>query len=119
MVKEQGFERTGAQCNVSGKAVQKRFQKAGLPYHKKDIVNWYNEKVGIESKQLKTRTPIEEIMRPVHQIDIFTNEIIKTFSSEAEATRALNKERAPHISSVCKGKRKSAYGFKWAYADNV
>jgi hypothetical protein len=119
MVKDQGFERTGAKYNVSGTTIQKWFQKEGLPYRKKDIVNWYNQKVGVEPTQPKVRTPIEQIVRPVHQIDIITNKIIKTFSNATEAARSLNKEKGMHILSACKGKRKSAYGFNWAYADNT
>lgn len=39
---------------------------------------------------------------------------IKTFSSAKEAENELNISRA-HICSVCKGKRKTAGGFKWKY----
>lgn len=116
MVKDYGFEYVGTQYNVSGKAIQKWFISAGLPYHKKDVVDWYNAQVGITPPP-KTRTPITEIVRPVHQIDPITNEIIKTFPSAAAAGYALNKKKSPHISSVCKGERTTAYGYKWKYAD--
>lgn len=82
---------------------------------------------------LKTRnerilTP-QEIMkqryaRPVFMLDKETDEIIKTFSSLREAAEYLinnNLTRCKystikyHISEVCRGKRKSAAGFKWSY----
>ena len=42
---------------------------------------------------------------------------IQSFPSIKAATRALNKTGVSHISDVCKGKRKSAYGFKWRFAN--
>lgn len=117
MVKEHGFEYVGAQYQVSGKAIQKWFYKEGLPYHKKDVIQWYNDQTGIVTPPPKTKTPITEIVRPVHQIDPVTNEIIKTFPSAAAAGHSLNKKKSPHISSVCKGERATAYGYKWQYAD--
>lgn len=41
-----------------------------------------------------------------------TEEIIKIFSSIAEAYEELGKQHSGHIASVCKGKRKTAYGYK-------
>lgn len=59
---------------------------------------------------------------PVDMFDI-SGVFIKTFSSIHDAIReVLNKDiqcdvsgEVSHISSVCKGKRKSAYGYKWKY----
>lgn len=54
--------------------------------------------------------------KPVNQYDL-NNNYIQTFKSITDANRALGK--APHdshICAVCKGNRKQAYGFKWAYA---
>lgn len=47
------------------------------------------------------------------------NKYIQTFKSIKDAAKAIGKnpENCGHISSVCKGKRKSAYGFKWKYSD--
>lgn len=63
-----------------------------------------------------------ETMTKVHsqavaQIDPETNEIIKIFSSVAEAERATGNSK--HIGSVCKGKRKTAKGFKWKYVADM
>ena len=50
-----------------------------------------------------------------------TKEIIQTYSSTTEAAKALGKITSTshgagsHIADVCKGKRKSAYGYFWKY----
>lgn len=49
----------------------------------------------------------------VAQIDKNTNEIIKIFSSIAEAEAEIPTGR--HICEVCKGKRITAGGYKWKY----
>lgn len=55
--------------------------------------------------------------RKVNQYNIQTGELIKTFNSIADAGRAMNKENTITIRQVCNGVKKSAYGFKWTYAD--
>lgn len=42
---------------------------------------------------------------------------INTFDTAKDAALSLNKDRSNHISECCIGKRKSAYGFIWKYAD--
>lgn len=56
------------------------------------------------------------IGKSVNQINITDGKIINTFKSIADAVRMLNKKSGSPISSVCKGKQKTAYGFKWEYA---
>lgn len=51
--------------------------------------------------------------KPVAKIDPKTDEIIQVYSSVLVAERENNIQR--HIGSVCKGKRKTAGGFKWKY----
>lgn len=55
----------------------------------------------------------------VQQYDI-TGQYIQTFSSLKDAVIAVGKESSlpgakAHISDVCKGKRKTAYGYIWKY----
>lgn len=52
----------------------------------------------------------------INQYDLQGN-FIRSFPSVREAARSLNKEGVSHISDACKGKRKTAYGFKWLYAE--
>lgn len=52
----------------------------------------------------------------VNQYDMNMN-FIQSFPSVRAAARALNTEGFSHISAACRGKRQSAYGFKWQYAN--
>lgn len=52
----------------------------------------------------------------INQYDMNMN-FIQSFPSIRAAARALNKAGVSHISDACKGKRQSAYGFKWQYAN--
>ena len=49
----------------------------------------------------------------VAKIDPKTNEILQVYSSVSEAEKENN--ICKHIGAVCKGKRKTAGGFKWEY----
>lgn len=58
----------------------------------------------------------------INQYNKNTKEFIQSFLSiKAAARAATNKEKiggeASHIMDVCKGKRKSAYGYYWQFAD--
>lgn len=70
--------------------------------------------LGISSKE-KYQRGYAARAKPVARIDKDTNEIIDVFSSIEEAKRKLKIKDNTHISEVCKGKRKSAYGYKWMY----
>lgn len=68
---------------------------------------------GIEIKETKTF-----LSKKILQIDKETNDVIQSFNSGHEAARFLGDERKrQHIEEVCKGIRKSAYGFKWKYME--
>ena len=49
----------------------------------------------------------------IYQKDIHTGETVNIFSSIREAAEHLGLKDWCHISEVCSGKRKSAYGYKW------
>ena len=66
-------------------------------------------------KQRKKNQIKKRLEKPVAQIDIETNEIIRTFKSATEAAKFLGKKKSSHIVEVCKGKLKAAYGYKWKY----
>lgn len=71
-----------------------------------------------KGRQVKPESVIKMLqhrnLRPVLQIDINTNKIINTFPYIADAERTL---RICHISECCNGKRKTAGGYKWRYAE--
>lgn len=55
--------------------------------------------------------------RKVDQICLTTRNVLKTFSSLTSANCFFKKpKKCSHISKVCRGKQKTAYGFKWAYS---
>lgn len=59
----------------------------------------------------------------VNMVDKDTSEVLKTFNKLMDAAKWIrentNYEKADYstINKVCKGKSKTAYGYKWAYAD--
>lgn len=60
------------------------------------------------------------IGKKVQQIDLNTNKVVDTFGSCAEAEVLFNKTKRinGHVSDVCRGIRKSAYGYAWRFEDN-
>lgn len=69
------------------------------------------------SKEERFQRQIEKTCRPVAMLDKNTNEILKVFPSVKEAERQMANGGKPqkHIGSVCLGKRKTSYGYKWKY----
>lgn len=51
----------------------------------------------------------------VDAYDPATGELVKHYTSIAEANRALGKEGTGNISAVCRGRGKTAYGYIWRY----
>lgn len=51
----------------------------------------------------------------VEQLDKNSRAVINTFKSISEAARFLKKTCGKHIGECCKGRRKTAYGYKWRY----
>lgn len=111
----------------------------GRPYLDYDlIVDTYKElqnqkevaqklKISIESVRRALRNRNENI---ISSSEIITNQFgtkvnqydlngiyIKTFPSLSAAAREVNTKGISHISDVCKGKRKTAYGYKWKFAE--
>lgn len=74
------------------------------------------EQKGISAAERKVRGNTQR--KAVLMLDKNTLEILKSFSSLAEAGRFLNKPRGSiSISEVCRGKQQTAYGYKWKFAD--
>ena len=57
----------------------------------------------------------KNLYQSVAQLDKDTEEIINIFPSIQAAYNSLGKQHSGHIAAVCKGTRKTAYGFKWKY----
>lgn len=114
MIKEHGFEGTGKQLGVSGKAVSNWCKIYNIPHRKADLINWYNEQMGVQTTKPVKKTR-EDYMKPVKQINMETGEIMNTFKSAAEAGNYLGKSNGNHISEACRGKLAFAYGYYWEY----
>lgn len=100
---------------------------------RKEVCDYYKENLSIRKTSAhfhKNGEAIKKILiycgikinkednhKSVTMIDAKTNEVIKTFYSIAQASNFLNKGKGGtvHISQVCSGKRKTAYGYKWRY----
>lgn len=54
--------------------------------------------------------------KKINQIDKLTGEILATFPSVTEAAKNVNGLKGS-ISSACTGRQKSAYGYRWCYAN--
>ena len=80
-------------------------------------INRILELFGINS-EMRIQHGKEVLQKSVVQIDAITCEVIREFPSLQEACAFLGKQSSGHIPDVCNGKRKTAYGYKWAYKSN-
>ena len=87
--------------------------------------NEYNHNYGtrnkrVAEKQKGRKIPFEQIKNKIAvlQINKDTNEVIRKYDSIKEAQICCGvKTHYSHIGACCKGERKTAYGFKWRYAN--
>lgn len=116
MIVELGFTKAGKLFGVDGNSIKKWCKSYGIPYHKRELVDWYNNQVDtLQDDMVKKATYNSK--KPVKQIDINTGETIAIFKSIGAAGKMLNVSNAYRISEVCRGLRKSAHGYFWQYAD--
>lgn len=80
----------------------------------KDTVSSILHDNGITREEIRKNSDLL-LTKPVVMINKDTNEKIKVFPSLRAAEKYLEKPPSGHIASVCKGKRKTAHGYKWAY----
>ena len=118
LIKEKGFEPVGKQFGVSGNAIIKWCKSYSIPHTKKELIAWYDNEMGIIPEEKIQKKAKEEIVRPIKQIDKETGSCLNIFPSQADALRSFGvTKHNNHISQVCRGVRKSAYGYFWQYAD--
>lgn len=111
LVKVYGFNEVGRQYGVSGNSIKKWCKAYKMPYHKQELIDWYNKEANII---IPKKLPYK---RSVQQLDKDTNEILQIFNSSMDAARALGKSSGSHITEACQGKLNQAYGYKWKYND--
>lgn len=112
------FTQVANYYNVSTTQIRRWCRKYDLPATI-NIVK-HTSQIGWElenwNDSYKPNNMVVEQSIPCYMLDINTEDVIKEFASRAEAVRYLgvsSKNASAHISSVCKGNRKSAYGYKW------
>ena len=96
------FEELGRRYGINGNSIRKWCKSYGISHYTKDY------------KVIIKNTKPHKI--PVNQIDLVNNTIIATYESANAAARALGKTSCSHITEVCEGIHKTAYGYKWEYA---
>ena len=82
--------------------------------HRKTVLKYL---LGSTSAEERAKKKQGSASKPVLMLNKDTNEVIQEFDSIVKATDFLGKPQkaGSAISSVCKGKRKTAYGYKWKY----
>ena len=91
--------------------------------NKVDNLEWctvaYNNAYGTKGKRggekQRGKLRYTKTNRKVAQIDL-NNNIIEIYKSISTVARKLNTD-GTHIIDVCRGRRKTAYGYKWSYID--
>lgn len=114
LVVEKGFSGTGEYFGVSATAIKKWCRAYNIPHLKLELTKWYYERSG---KQPPEKTKKKSRIKKVKQIDPVTNEIIEVHENATAAARKFGGVKGSHISEVCNGIHKTAYGFKWEYIE--
>lgn len=99
-LKTKNMKQTSILCNCSVDSVRKILEIYGITKEER-----------IKNQQNSNKAS----GHPVAKIDKYTNEIIAVYESVSAAERENPKANRQHISKVCKGKRKTAGGYKWQY----
>lgn len=69
------------------------------------------------SAEERHKRGLESVCNKVLMLDIETEEVLNEFNSVTEALKFLGISKSDgHIGAVCKGKRRTAYGYKWRYS---
>ena len=97
------FTIIGKKYGVNDNSIRKWCIKYGIPHHSSD----YKENI--------VKEKIRDFKVSVKQKDKETENIINVFESISDACRHLGIDIkcGSHISAVCNGSRKTAYGYKW------
>ena len=72
------------------------------------------ESFGVTSKEIIQRRD-KSFGNKVEMLDKSTGTVLQTFDTITDAHAFLDKKRSGHITQICQGKRKQAYGYKWRY----
>ena len=101
---------------------------ASITSRKRDTISLVlRQNYNISEQEIRKRAAIHTKQRgfckpsKVYQVDKDTDEILNIFDTIIDAALSLHRENQHStevcISQVCKGKKITAYGYKWKYAD--
>ena len=118
LIRENGFEAVGRMFNVSGKAISKWCVEYEIPSTKKEVSLWYEEQIGIEriKQESECKTIQKGLVKPVNQIDPSSGKVINTFRDQTQAAEYFGRKDGSNIGRVCRGERKTAFGYLWEFA---
>lgn len=71
-----------------------------------------------ENKKIRLQRGHQKTSTPVMMLDKDTNKELAVFDSANQATLYCKGNGHGHILEVCKGKRKTAYGYKWKFLNS-
>lgn len=124
LIRTYSFVRIGEMYNVSDNAIRKWCKSYDLPT-KKAIINKisaedWDKDIFIPQTSITKNNSVKTEPKKVGQYDLQGN-LIQEFPTAVAAAKALGKvdkngkAMISHISQVCRGLRKTAYGFIWKY----
>lgn len=110
-IKEAAIDNNCSEASISKCLKNKTYSTCGYFW------TYENEQLPIDIKLKEKKKTVQ-----VNQYDL-ENNFIKNFNSAADAAREINHNGninsiSSTIIQVCKGKRKTAYGYKWSYKIN-
>lgn len=110
LIKNHSLLQIAKMYGVSDNSIRKWLQNYNLPYKLEDIKKFFGKEYKEDENCLYYNFP-----RSVSQYTL-KGEYIQTFESLTSAIKIVNKNAGiSHISDVCNGKRKSAYGYLWKW----
>lgn len=114
IIKNKGnFTAVGRELNINRKTVSNWCKILELPSKSSDYRT--NKK---KANKEKINSNFTGESKSVYMLDKDTEEIIQYFDSMSAAGRFLHNDyAAAHIGLVCKGEQKTAYGYKWKWAE--
>lgn len=114
------FSAVAREYGVSDNAIRKWCDSYNLPRHSKELKKLYETevlKITHSKEEKQTKKGYSKIVLQCDKND--PSIVIAEYPSSHEAGRALgNEQKYKHIGEVCRGSRKSAYGYSWRYKDN-
>lgn len=111
LIYNKSFAEVGRMYDVSDNTIRKWLKRYDIPVLRKDF-RAYVEKNILNIPQQSENKQSKSLRVQVEQLDLDGN-VIAEFDSISDAARAVGDVKYnSHISSVCKGNRETAYGYK-------